>query len=1263
MTGDIEIIARVTAVENTHAAAKAGLMIRDALTPNAAHTSLYLTAANGAVLHERPLAGGPTLQVASAAASAPYWLRLERRAAVVTAFRSDDGVTWTLVGVATVVLPTIHVGLAVTSHNALAAATALFDNVIVRPPLPLTNLLPSISLISPPDNALFEEEVETILLSAGAADADGTVSRVDFYANDILLGSDTTSPFSYTWDDPADGTYVMTATATDDEGATTTSEPRTIERRRNRQPTTSLTAPADGATFTAPATVTMGATASDPDGTIARVEFYRDGTLVGTDTTSPYSVTWSNVPAGTYSLTSVAVDNRGKPGTSAARTITVTAAGNQPPTAALTAPAQNATFTAPASVMLTANASDPDGTITRVDFYRNGTLLGSDTTNSYSWTWNNVPAGTYSLTAVARDDDGATTTSAARTITVTAAANQPPTSALTAPAQGATFTAPASVTMTASAADTDGTIARVDFYQGTTVVGSDTTSPYSVTWSNVAAGTYSLTVVAQDNAGATTTSAARSITVTGTSLPAGWTGADIGQPAVAGSARHNTGTFTVEGAGTDIWDTSDQFQYVYRQVTGDIEIISRVVSLENTWEYAKAGVMIRETLAANAVHASLVVTPGHGTNFYRRLTPGATTQPGATGGPGAPYWVRLERRGSLITAFQSSDGVTWTSVGTMTLATATVYVGLAVTSVDVTQAATGVFDNVVVRPPVAGNQPPTASLTAPANGAAFTAPASVTMTATASDPDGTIAQVDFYRNGTLIGSDTTSPYGVTWNNVPAGTYSLTAVARDDDGATTTSAARTITVTAAANQPPTSALTAPAQGATFTAPASVTMTATASDSDGTIARVDFYQGTTVVGSDTTSPYSVTWSNVAAGTYSLTVVAQDNAGATTTSAARSITVTGTSLPAGWTGADIGQPAVAGSARHNTGTFTVEGAGTDIWDTSDQFQYVYRQVTGDIEIISRVVSLENTWEYAKAGVMIRETLAANAVHASLVVTPGHGTNFYRRLTPGATTQPGATGGPGAPYWVRLERRGSLITAFQSSDGVTWTSVGTMTLATATVYVGLAVTSVDVTQAATGVFDNVVVRPPVAGNQPPTASLTAPANGAAFTAPASVTMTATASDPDGTIAQVDFYRNGTLIGSDTTSPYSVTWNNVPAGTYSLTAVARDDDGATTTSAARTITVGNPSSSRRAVFVASSNHNTAVTRYVLEIFTSGANPNTATPVATRDLGKPPVVSGECDVDVASTINSLPPGQYIATVTAVGSGGSARSAPSAAFNR
>ena len=127
----------------------------------------------------------------------------------------------------------------------------------------------------------------------------------------------------------------------------------------------------------------------------------------------------------------------------------------------------------------------------------------------------------------------------------------------------------------------------------------------------------------------------------------------------------------------------------------------------------------------------------------------------------------------------------------------------------------------------------------------------------------------------MIGSDTANPYSVTWSSVPAGTYSVMAVARDDDGTTTTSAARSITVNPP-NQAPTVTLTAPANGATFTAPATITVSATASDSDGTVTTVEFYQGTTLIGSDTTSPYSVTWNSVPAGTYSVTAVARDDDG---------------------------------------------------------------------------------------------------------------------------------------------------------------------------------------------------------------------------------------------------------------------------------------------------------------------------------------------------------------------------------------------------
>jgi len=301
-------------------------------------------------------------------------------------------------------------------------------------------------------------------------------------------------------------------------------------------------------------------------------------------------------------------------------------------------------------------------------------------------------------------------------------------------------------------------------------------------------------------------------------------------------------------------------------------------------------VMIRETLTGDSADAVMALTPGNGANFFYRSTRGAGSQEPVSVGAGT--WVRLQRRGTVITGYQSTDGVAWTAVGTMTLATASMFVGLAASSDAPNLTATHVLDNVVVEVSTA-NQAPTAALTAPANGATFTAPATITVSANASDSDGTVAKVDFFAGSTLIGTDTTSPYSVAWNNVAAGSYSLTAVATDNDGATTTSAARTITVNGA-NQAPTVALTAPANGATFTAPATVTVSATAGDTDGTIAKVDFFAGTTLIGTDTTSPYSVTWSNVGAGTYSLTAVATDNGGATTTSAARTVTVSAAPPP---------------------------------------------------------------------------------------------------------------------------------------------------------------------------------------------------------------------------------------------------------------------------------------------------------------------------------------------------------------------------------
>ena len=102
---------------------------------------------------------------------------------------------------------------------------------------------------------------------------------------------------------------------------------------------------------------------------------------------------------------------------------------------------------------------------------------------------------------------------------------------------------------------------------------------------------------------------------------------------------------------------------------------------------------------------------------------------------------------------------------------------------------------------IQSNSPPTVALTQPANGATFTAPATINLTATATDTDGTVTKVEFFNGPTKLGEDTSAPYGYTWGGVTAGTYTLTARATDNLAATTTSTPSTITVNTTNNTPP------------------------------------------------------------------------------------------------------------------------------------------------------------------------------------------------------------------------------------------------------------------------------------------------------------------------------------------------------------------------------------------------------------------------------------------------------------------------------
>ena len=186
------------------------------------------------------------------------------------------------------------------------------------------------------------------------------------------------------------------------------------------------------------------------------------------------------------------------------------------------------------------------------------------------------------------------------------------------------------------------------------------------------------------------------------SLPAGWSSSDIGAVGATGSASSSGGTFTVTGAGADIWNTADAFQYAYTTLAGDGSIVARVATVQNVANWTKAGVMMRESLSPSSRHALMLVSPGKGLAFQRRVdTSGISTSTSAGAGT-APYFVKLTRAGTTITASISPDGSTWTIVTSDTIAmTSTIYVGLAVGSHVAGTLATATFDNVTITPATA----------------------------------------------------------------------------------------------------------------------------------------------------------------------------------------------------------------------------------------------------------------------------------------------------------------------------------------------------------------------------------------------------------------------------------------------------------------------------------------------------------------------------------------------------------------------------------
>lgn len=963
-------------------------------------------------------------------------------------------------------------------------------------------------------------------------------------------------------------------------------------------PTVSITAPANNTTAAPGSNVLVTANASDPGGSVTKVEFYLDNIKVGEDATAPYAYTINAIVAGTHTIQVKAIDNSGNISTAS---VSVVATTNTAPVVSITAPANSATLAA-GTISITANATDADGTITKVEFYQGTTKLGEVTSSPYSYSWAGVSAGSYTLTARATDNGGAITTSAAVSITVTGSActapewnaatayngntlvsrngnqyqsrwwtqgedpalkhgpddvwkwisscgggtpNANPVATLTAPTTGATYTAPASITLTATATDSDGTIARVDFFQGSTKLGEDTSAPYSYSWTNVAAGTYVLTAKATDNAGGTATSAAVNVVVNGTT----------------GGSCATTPQYVENGgyvAGTKVRNNGNQYECKPYPYSGWCNGAA--------WAYAPGtGTYWQD---AWTLVGSCAVT----LSSARTAAAGTTVQPLAFGN-------------FKVVGYMPS----WSGAATDIQYTKVTHINYAFIRPTTTGGLTAVDNAQKLRDIVS---------LAHANGV---------KVGIAVGGWSDLNNTDFQS---MAGNASYRTNFINNINALLDSYALDGVDIDweypSDGADPANFSTLMTALGNALH---------ARGKFLTAAVSAQGYYANGIQNSVFAAVDFlnimvYDGGS--GADH-SPYSYAVSSL---DYWL----------------------GRGLPA--SKAVLGVPFYARPSWKSFRQLVSEGANPN----SDTYNGDY---FNGITTIKAKTNL--AFDRGIGGMMIwelsQDATGANSLLSAIkqVVDQRNGGGTTRAPYGGTVRNiPGTieaehydTGGEGVAYHDLTA--GNAGTAFRSDDvdieacteggyNVGWIQAGewleytvnVTTAGTYTIQVRVAATAAGktfhlelggvnisgtLTVPNTGAWQtwatvsatstslsagqkvlrvvmdsgdfniNNVVFSTVTTNPPPSVNITAPSNGATYTAPATITINANASD-NGSIAKVEFFQGATKLGEDTTSPYSYSWASVSAGTYSLTARATDNQGATTTSAAVSVTVNNSTGS-----------------------------------------------------------------------------------------
>jgi len=600
-------------------------------------------------------------------------------------------------------------------------------------------------------------------------------------------------------------------------------------------PTASFTFPASNATVSG--TVSVTASASDNVG-VTKVEFYVNGALKGSDTTTPYLYSWntSSLAAGTYTLMAKAYDAAGNVGQSSNLSVKIVQ-DTTAPAVSITAPANGATVVG--TTAITASASDNVG-VSKVEYYHDGALLSAGNVAPFSYSWNttSVANGIHLLTVKAYDNIGNVTQSSGVSVTVknSVADSTKPTVSLTSPANGATVSGTASVS--ASATDNIG-VTKVEFYRNGALQSTDTASPYSFSWNtaSVANGAYTLSAKAYDAAGNIGLSANTSVTVKNSTTPPSGS-----ITAVFGNAAGSTYTNTIEDTFLNINNEVNAAGPALNSYTWPAGTPSNAILLKWALSSLPAGAQIQsatlslyltgsggdaqyEMPVSAVINKTPMISKSNG-NTYDGVNAWSASSVPYGGVPLAQSDKAAAADTPLIDKIAGYKSWNVTSIVQTWVGTPANNKGLLVNSSSKATAdsyrlfASSEATDATKRPKLvvtytlasgSDSSAPAVSITAPTSGATVSGTPTVAVTAT--DNLG-VSKVELYVNGTLKATDSAAPYSFGWatTSLTNGNHTLSVKAYDAVGNIGQSSLVTVTV---ANAVTYTAVFGNASGSTYT----------------------------------------------------------------------------------------------------------------------------------------------------------------------------------------------------------------------------------------------------------------------------------------------------------------------------------------------------------------------------------------------------------------------------------------------------------------